>query len=142
MLRRPPPAALLAYRFLGWRLGPDHREWVHDDLTRPGWVVRQGAPAVSALLLVGAVLTGLLDGDPGRLMTIVVLLVVGGLVVRRSLRDRAERQQGLDGDGHPLPEASWYADPAARRRRNAMSAVATVVLVVAGLALIAGRSSS
>ena len=45
-MQKPPPLVVLAYRFLGWRVGPAHREWVHDDITRRGWLVRQGAVEV------------------------------------------------------------------------------------------------
>ena len=129
---------LLAYRFVGWRVGPTHRAWVHDDITRRGWLVRQGAPAVSAVLLVGALVFALLDGDGARLLSLVFVLAAGGAFLRTSLRERALRQQGIDAAGEPA--AAWYDDDAARLRRNVLSAASTVVLVVGGLVLLAVRS--
>jgi len=130
---------LLAYRFFGWRVGPAYRDWVLDDIVRRGWLVRQGAPALSAVLLVGAGLMALLDGEPGRLVKLVLVLAALGVVLRGSLRDRALRQQGIDASGNPLPTAPWYDDELARRRRNLTATVGTVVLVVAGLTILAAR---
>ncbi len=138
---RPPAAVLLAYRFLGWRVGPTYQEWVLEDITGPRWLVRQGAPVLSAVLLLGAGLAALLDGDAGRVLTLVLVLAAGGAFLRASLRERALRQQGIDASGHPLPTATWYADEAARRRRNLVGAVSTVVLVLAGLTILAVRSA-
>lgn len=132
---------LLAYRFFGWRVGPAYRDWVLDDITRPGWLLRQGAPALSSLLLVGAVLTAALDGDAGRLLTVVVVLGLVGATLRTSLRDKALRQQGIDAEGARLPMAGWYDDPQALRRRNLFATVGTVVLVLAGLTVLALRSA-
>ena len=137
---RPPAGVLLAYRFLGWRVGPAHGEWVVDDITRPGWLVRQGAPVIATTLLLGGVVFGALDGDTGRLLALVFVLGAGGAFLRGQLRDRALRQQGFDASGEPLPEAAWLHDDAARRRRNVISAVTTVVLVVGGLVLLALRT--
>ena len=137
----PPPVVLLAYRFVGWRLGPDHRDWVLQDITRSGWLVRQGAPALSVILLVGALATASVGGDTGRLLSLVAVLAGAGAFLRKSLRDRALRQQGIDTAGAVLPMAtSWYADSAARRRRNLVSAVGTVVTTVGALVLLAYRS--
>ncbi len=131
---------MLAYRFFGWRVGPSYRDWVLDDIVRPGWLVRQGTPALSALLLLGAAITAAFDGDSGRLLTVVVVLALAGLALRTSLRERALRQQGIDAGGGVLPMAApWYDDPQARLRRNVLATVATVVLVVAGLTILALR---
>lgn len=129
---------MLAYRLLGWRVGPAYREWVHDDITRRGWLLRQGLPVITALLAVGSVLTAAVGGDGGRLLALLVVLSGAGAFLRHSLQQRALRQQGLDAAGNPA--YPWYDDPAALRRRNVLSAVSTVVLVVAGLLLLALRS--
>lgn len=137
----PPVAVLLAYRFVGWRVGPDHRDWVLRDITGRGWLVRQGAPALSVLLIVGALATAAVGGDTGRLLALIAVLTGAGAFLRNSLRDRALRQQGLDASGTVLPMAvSWYADEAARRRRNLVSAVGTTVVTVGALFVLAYRS--
>lgn len=137
----PPPAVLLAYRFVGWRVGPDHRDWVLRDITSPGWLVRQGAPALSVLLIIGAVATALVGGDTSRLLALIAVLAGAGAFLRTSLRDRALRQQGLDPAGGVLPLAlPWYADEAARRRRNLVSAIGTTVTTVGALFVLAYRS--
>ena len=138
---RPPAAIVLAYRFFGWRVGPAYRDWVLDDIVRPGWLVRQGTPALSALLLVGAVITAALNGDSGRLLTVLIVLALVGVALRTSLRERALRQQGLDANGARLPMAGWYDDPQALRRRNVLATIGTVVLVLAGLTVLALRSA-
>ena len=137
-MARPSPFLLLAYRLLGWRLGPAHREWVHADVTGPGWLVRQGAPVLLALLVVGAVINTAVDSKGDRLVPLLVVLAGIGLFLRTSLKERALRQQGLDAAGEPV--ADWYHDDAARRQRNLLGAVSTVVLTVAGLTILALRS--
>lgn len=139
-MQQPPALVLLGYRFLGWRVGPAYREWVLDDIVRRGWLVRQGAPALAVVLMVGGLLTAAVGGSAERLTALVVVLAGVGAFLRHTLRDRALRQQGLDASGHRLPEATWYDDDAARRRRNIASAVGTVVLVVGGLLVLALRS--
>jgi hypothetical protein len=135
---RPPALLLLAYRLLGWRVGPAYREWVHEDLTRRGWLVRQGAPVMATLLALGAVIFALADGSTGRLMSLLAVLAGGGAFLRNSLRERALRQQGIDASGEPV--APWYADDAKRARRNWVGAVGTVAAVVGGLILLAVRT--
>lgn len=129
---------VLAYRFLGWRVGPAHREWVHDDVTRRGWLVRQGAPVIAVLLGVGGAITALVGGSANRLLAVLVVLTGAGLFLRSSLRERALRQQGIDAAGNPA--APWYDDDRARLRRNVLGAVSTVVLTVGALTLVALRS--
>jgi hypothetical protein len=129
---------LLAYRFLGWRVGPDHREWVHDDITRRGWVLRQGAPVLAVVLLLGGLITAALDASSDRIVSLVVVLAGVGLFLRRTLQERALRQQGLDASGNPV--ADWYGDDRARLQRNVLSAVSTTTLVVGGLVILALRS--
>ncbi|HUR15184.1 MAG TPA: DUF5313 family protein [Mycobacteriales bacterium] len=134
----PSPLLVLAYRLLGWRLGPSYREWVHDDLTRRGWLLRQGAPVLLALLVVGVVVNTAVDSNGDRLVPLLVVLTGVGLFLRSSLRERALRQQGIDASGQPV--ADWYDDDRARRQRNVIGAVSTVVLTVAGLTILAVRS--
>jgi hypothetical protein len=139
---RPPPGLLLAYRFLGWRLGPAYRDWVLDDILRPGWLVRQGAPALASVLLLGGVLFAALDADPSKLYALIFIATAGALFLRQSLRERALRQQGIDVSGTRLPDAGWYDDDRARRRKNLIGAVGTVVLAVGGLVVLALRSQT
>ena len=138
-MTRPPLSLVLAYRLLGWRLGPAYREWVHDDLTRRGWLVRQGAPVLLALLLLGVLVDAVVGSTGDRLVPLLVVLAGVGLFLRASLNERALRQQGIDAAGNPA--APWYADDRARRQRNVVGAVSTVVLTVAGLTILALRSS-
>lgn len=137
-MRSPGPLLLLAYRLVGWRLGPEYGGWVHEDLSRPGWLVRQGAPAAGVLLLTAGLVGRLAGVNGGRLLALVVVLLAGGAFLRTSLRERAFHQQGIDLSGDPA--AAWYADKRARRRRNVVGAVATPALVLAGLLLVAYRS--
>lgn len=135
---RPPAALLLAYRLLGWRLGPSYRDWVRDDLTRRGWLVRAGLPVLVVVYAVGAALDLALGGDPARLLALLAVLAGGAAFMRHALQERALRQQGLRPDG--TAEASWYDDPRARRAVNLRGAVATAVLVGVALVLLALRS--
>jgi hypothetical protein len=135
---RPPLHLVLAYRLLGWRLGPAYREWVHDDLTRPGWLVRQGAPVIAVVLVLGGGITSAVGGTSDRLLSLLVVLTGVSLVLRNPLRERALRQQGIDASG--TPEARWYDDEQARGRRNVIGALSTVAMVGAGLTLLALRS--
>jgi hypothetical protein len=130
---------VLAYRLLGWRLGPAYRQWVHDDLTRRGWLVRQGVPVLLALLVVGAVIDTAVGSTGDRLVPLLVVLTGVGLFLRGSLQERALRQQGIDAAGNPT--APWYGDERARRQRNLIGGVSTVVLVVVGLTILATRST-
>ena len=139
---RPPPGLLLAYRFLGWRLGPAYRDWVLDDILRGGWLIRQGAPALASVLLGGGLLFAALDGDPSKLYALIFIAAAGALFLRQSLRERALRQQGIDVSGVPLPDAPWYGDDEARRRKNLLGAVGTIVLSVGGLVFLALRSQT
>ena len=130
---------MLAYRLLGWRLGPAYREWVHDDLTRRGWLVRQGAPVLLALLVVGSVIDIAVGSTGDRLVPLLVVLTGVGLFLRTSIHERALRQQGIDAAGNPV--APWYDDERARRQRNLVGGLSTVVLVLAGLTILATRST-
>jgi hypothetical protein len=137
-VQKPPPLVVLAYRFVGWRVGPAHREWVHDDITRRGWLVRQGAPVIAVLMALGGSITAAVGGKADKLLALLVVLTGVGLFLRTSLQERALRQQGIDAAGNPA--ADWYDDDTGRHRRNVVSAVATVVLTVAGLWILAVRS--
>lgn len=135
----PPPVRLvLAYRLLGWRLGPAYREWVLDDLTRRGWLVRQGAPVLVAVLGVGLLVDVAVGADPRRLTALVAVLAGAGAFLRSSLQAAALRKQGLRPDGTAL--AGWYADDRARVHRNLLGTVSSVVLVLGALVLLALRA--
>ena len=129
---------MLAYRLLGWRLGPAYREWVHDDLTRRGWLLREGAPVIASLLVLGGLITAAVGGSGDRLLSLLVVLTGAGVFLRTSLRERSLRQQGIDASGNP--EAPWYDDDTARARRNVVGAVSTALLISAGLTILALNS--
>jgi len=76
--------------------------------------------------------------DPRRAIAPVVGVIVLAFFLRRALRERALRQQGLSPDGEA--SADWFADDGARNRRNINGSVLTAVLVVAGIVLLAVRS--
>jgi hypothetical protein len=131
----PPLPLLVAYRLFGWRLGPSYREWTYDDITRRGYTLRQALPVA---LVIGALLAGLFEvtGSPAvRALPPTVGVLVLAYFLRKALRERALRQQGLAPDGEP--EATWFADDDERHRRNVISALTTAVLVVAGLSFLA-----
>lgn len=137
-MRSPGLLLVLAYRLLGWRLGPSYADWVRDDLTRPGWLLRQGAPVAAVLLVLAALIGSAAGARGGRLLSLIVVLLAGGLFLRNTLRERSFRQQGLAPSGEP--PAEWFTDEAARRRRNLVSAISTPALVVAGMLIVAFRS--
>lgn len=93
---------------------------------------------LTALFALGAIVTAALDATTERLFALLVVLAGFGAFMRRSLQARALRQQGLDATGNVV--ADWFEDPAARRTRNVVGAVSTVVLVVGGLVILALRS--
>jgi hypothetical protein len=137
-VQKPPPHLLLAYRLLGWRVGPAHREWVHDDLTRRGWLVRLAAPVVVALVAVGAAFVAAVGGRANSMLALLAVVAGVALFLRTSLQRLALGRQGIDAAGNPT--ATWYDDAAALRRRNLLGAVATVVLALGALLLLALRS--
>ena len=127
----------LAYRLVGWRLGPAYRIWVLADVRSPSWPLRAGG-VVALAVLVPAFAVGAVAGvDLVRLAFPVVAVLVLSALRLRALRERALRQQGLRPDGDLDPTATWYADDEARARRNTVSAASTVSLVVAALVLLA-----
>ena len=133
-MTRPPLLLLVAYRLFGWRLGPSYQDWTYDDITRRGYTLRQAVPVA---LVIGALLAGLFraTGSPAfRAVPPVVGVLVLAFFLRKALRERALRQQGLAPNGEA--EAAWFDDDDERHRRNLISAITTSVLVVAGLAFL------
>jgi len=128
---------LIAYRLFAWRLGPLHREWTYDDITRRGYTLRQAVPVglvVGALLAAVFAATG---SNPLRAVPPILGVIVLAFFLRKALRERALRQQGLSPTGEA--EAAWFGDDAARAKRNLSGAILTTVLVVAGVLLLALR---
>jgi hypothetical protein len=128
----PPPLPLLvAYRLFAWRLGPTYKDWLYDDITRRGYTLRQAVPVA---LVIGALLA-LMFEVTGTTWVRAVAPTIGVLVLafflRKALRERALRQQGLAPNGDVAAE--WFDDDKDRQRRNLAGAVMTTVLVVAGL---------
>ena len=136
-MTRPPLLLLVAYRLFAWRLGPAYRLWTYDDITRRGYTFRQAVPVG---LLVGALLAavfGATGSDPRRAIAPIVGVLVLAFFLRKALRERALRQQGLSPTGEA--EAPWFDDDAERSKRNINGAVLTTTLVVAGVVLLAVR---
>ena len=113
-----------------------------DDVVRKGWLLRQGAPALASVLLVGGVLFAVLDADPSKLYALIFIAAAGALFLRQSLRERALRQQGIDISGAPLQGADWYDDGDARRRKNLLGAIGTIGLSIGGLVILALRAQT
>jgi hypothetical protein len=135
---RPPLVLLAAYRLFAWRLGPAYQKWTYDDITRRGYTLRQAVPVG---LVVGGLLAavfGATGSDPRRAIAPIVGVLVLAFFLRKALRERALRQQGLSPTGDA--EATWFADDAARHRRNLGGAALTTTLVVAGIVLLAVRN--
>ncbi|MCU1592038.1 MAG: hypothetical protein JWP11_3294 [Frankiales bacterium] len=135
----PPLVLLVAYRLFGWRLGPAYQAWTYDDITRRGYTLRQAVPVG---LVVGGLLAAVFairDADPRRAIAPVVGVVVLAYFLRRALRERALRQQGLSPDGEA--DANWFGDEAGRRSRNISGSILTTALVLAGVVLLAIRAS-
>jgi hypothetical protein len=135
---RPPLPLLVAYRLFAWRLGPDYREWTYGDITRGGYTLRQAVPVG---LVVGALLGSVFaasGSDWKRAIPPVIGVIVLAFFLRKALRERALKAQGLSSTGEA--EASWFDDDGERRKRNVNGAILTTVLVVAGVVLLAVRS--
>jgi hypothetical protein len=133
----PPPLEVLLYRLVGWRLGPEHREWVFSDLTRRRWVWRQArvvVPVFAGALTVVFTATG---SSPARLAFPVLAICVLFVALRNPLMLRALKQQGLTLDGEPDPKATWYADDEARHRQNVSGAVTIGLVFVAAVVYLA-----
>ncbi|HVE73656.1 MAG TPA: DUF5313 family protein [Mycobacteriales bacterium] len=133
-MQPPPLMPLIAYRLLGWRLGPDYREWVHSDITRRGWTLRQAVPGALAFGALLAIVFAASGSSPQRLVIPILGVLVLAVFLRNPLMERALRQQGLDLDGKPT--ASWYDDHEERLRRNKAGSIGTVLLIGAAMALL------
>jgi hypothetical protein len=134
---RPPLLLLVAYRLFGWRLGPTYRTWTYADITGRGYTLRQAVPVglvVGGLLAAVFAATG---SDPRRAIPPIVGVLVLAFFLRKALRERALRQQGLSPTGEA--DALWFNDDGERSKRNLNSAVLTSTLVVAGVILLAVR---
>ena len=137
-MTRPPLLLLVAYRLFAWRLGPTYREWTYGDITRRGYTLRQAVPVG---LVVGALLGSVFaatGSDWKRAIPPVIGVIVLAFLLRKALRERALKAQGLSPQGEA--QASWYDDDAERTRRNVTGAILTCVLVLAGVVLLAVRS--
>jgi hypothetical protein len=135
---RPPFLLHIAYRLFAWRLGPSYQAWTYADITRRGYTLRQAVPVG---LVVGAVLAtvfGATGSDPRRAVAPIVGVLVLAFFLRKALRERALRQQGLSPAGEV--DAAWFGNDAERNRRNINGAVLTTALVVGGVILLAVRS--
>ena len=133
----PDLKLLLAYRLLGWRLGPAHQEWTYRDITGRWYLLKQGVPLLVAVGGLLAVVFGATGSDPQRVVTPVLAVLVLLVFLRRIVVERALRQQGLTMEGDVDPAAqTWFADDEERRKRSVAGAVATVLLVVVGLLVI------
>ncbi len=134
----PPLLLLVAYRLFAWRLGPAYRQWTYDDITRRGYTLRQAVPVG---LVVGGLLAtvfSLSGSDPRRAIPPVIGVLVLAFFLRKALRERALRAQGLSPQGEA--EASWFDNDAERTKRNINGSILTTTLVVAGVVLLAVRS--
>jgi hypothetical protein len=130
----PDWTLLLAYRLLGWRLGPEHRAWTYRDITGRGYLLRQGLPLLAAVGSGLALVLALAGSDPRRVLPPVLGVLLLLALLRRSVVERALRQQGLTPDGEVDPGArAWFDDAQERRRRSVASATTTAVLVLGGL---------
>ena len=133
----PPLPTLLAYRLLGWRLGPEHRAWTHADITGRWYLLKQGVPLLAAVGGLLAAVFALTGSQPQRVVTPVLAVVVLLVFLRKVVVERALRQQGLMHGGEVDPAASsWFDDEEQRRKRSVAGAVTTVLLVVVGLLVI------
>ncbi|GAC1439770.1 MAG: hypothetical protein NVS3B26_05340 [Mycobacteriales bacterium] len=136
----PPPLALqVAYRLFAWRLGPRHRAWVYDDITRRGYTLRQAVPVAGVVGVLLAAVFAATGSDPGRAAAPIVGVIVLAFLLRKALRERALRQQGLSPDGEA--EASWFGDDRERFRRNLTGAILTAAAVVTGVIALSVRRS-
>jgi hypothetical protein len=126
---------MLAYRLFGWRLGPDYQEWTYDDITRRGYTFRQSLPVGLALGVLIALVFTITGAHPARAVIPLIGVLVLSYFLRKTLAERALRQQGLSETGEV--DADWFADDDERRRRNLAGAATTTVLVLAGLTILA-----
>ena len=134
----PPLPLLLAYRLFGWRLGPAYQEWTYDDITGRGYAFRQSLPMGLGLGVLLALVFMLTGSSPARAVVPVVGVLVLAFALRKTLAERALRQQGFGANGEV--EAGWFDDERERRRRNLEGTATTALLVVGGLTFLALRS--
>jgi hypothetical protein len=134
----PPLPLLVVYRLFAWRLGPTYQAWTYDDITRRGYTLRQALPVG---LVVGALLASVFaatGSDPRRAIPPVIGVILLAFFLRKALRERALRQQGLTVTGEA--DAAWFNDDDERNRRNVNGSILTTALVVAGVILLAVRN--
>jgi hypothetical protein len=135
---RPPFLLLLAYRLFAWRLGPTYQAWTYADITRRGYTLRQAVPVGLVLGGVLATVFGATGSDPRRAVVPIIGVLVLAHFLRKALRERALRQQGLTATGEA--DAAWFGNDEERNRRNVNGAVLTTALVVGGVILLAVRN--
>ena len=92
--------------------------------------------SLASVLLLAAVFAAT-GSDPRRAIPPIIGVLVLAFFLRKALRERALRQQGLSPTGDA--EATWFADDSERTKRNLNGAVLTTTLVVAGVILLAVR---
>jgi hypothetical protein len=132
----PPPLPLLvAYRLFGWRLGPAYKDWTYDDITRRGYTLRQAVPVGLVIGVLLALMFAATGSNPARAVIPMIGVIVLAFFLRKTLGERALRQQGLAPNGDV--EAAWFDDDRDRHRRNVAGAVTTTVLVLGGLTVLA-----
>lgn len=130
----PDLPLLVAYRLLGWRLGPEHRTWTFRDITGRWYLLRQGLPLLAVVGGALALVFTLTGSDPQRVVAPVLAVTVLLVFLRSTVVQRALNLQGLTLDGEVDPAAQpWFDDPELRRRRSMTGAVTTVLLVMVGL---------
>jgi hypothetical protein len=133
----PPPLLLVAYRLFAWRLGPAYKDWTYADITRSGYTLRQAVPVAVAVGGLLAAVFAVVGSDPRRAIPPILGVLVLAFFLRKNLRERALKQQGLTPEGEA--EAAWFDDDAERNKRNVNGAILTTALVVAGVILLGVR---
>ncbi|HEX7167369.1 MAG TPA: hypothetical protein VF230_10355 [Acidimicrobiales bacterium] len=142
---RPSRLERIAFRTIGWKLGPRYHGWIVEDV-RSGRALRWRAVMVgtSIVLVNGLVRLAIMRRAGDALLVPWVILapavgVVGGLAFLLSSATRtnrrmeiALREQGLDPDGRPM------ASPKGAGRLTNHDVAAIQVLVVAFLAVALG----
>ena len=132
----------VAHRALGWDLGPEHREWVLDEVRSGRATWWSLAPAivflvVPAFLFQWAVARRTGEAAPSvRAVALLGGLLLGALLVRVRGRERLHARQlrarGLLPDGSPDPRPTWEA-----RMRNE-DRLAIWAFLLAGVTAVVG----